>query len=78
MRAQTIFNKLLSLQGAFVRGVTFRCEREEHTIVADVVRRTRLHRCTRPTTTVSKAGTSLISRVRLGGMRSWSLAPALS
>jgi transposase len=47
MRAQTIFNKLLSLQGAFVRGVTFRCEREEHTIVADVARRTRLHRCPR-------------------------------
>lgn len=45
MRAQTIFNKLLSLQGAFVRGVTFRCEREEHTILVEVGRRTRLHRC---------------------------------
>ena len=47
MRVQTIFNKLLSLQGAFVRGVTFRCEREEHTVVADVVPRTRRHRCPR-------------------------------
>ena len=45
MRAQTIFNKLLSMQGAFVRAVTFHDEREESTIVADVVRRSKLHRC---------------------------------
>lgn len=45
MRAQTIFNKLVSLQGAFVRNVTFRCEREEPTILVDVIRRARLHRC---------------------------------
>jgi transposase len=42
MRAQTIFNKLLALQGAFVRHVTFL---EENTILVGVVRCARLHRC---------------------------------
>ena len=42
MRAQTIFNKLLSLQGAFVRQVEFL---KDDTILVGVKRRTRLHRC---------------------------------
>jgi transposase len=45
MRAQTIFNKLLSLQGAFVRAVAFHDEGEENVILVDVARRARLHRC---------------------------------
>jgi transposase len=45
MRARTIFNKLLSLQGAFVRNVTFLEKNEEHTILVGVARCARLHRC---------------------------------
>lgn len=41
MRVTTVFNKLLSLQGAFVRGVAF----GPSGIVVDVVRRQRLHHC---------------------------------
>jgi transposase len=43
MRVTTVFNKLLSLQGAFVRQVEFQPQR----IVVDVAKRHRLHRCSR-------------------------------
>ena len=42
MRVQTIFNKLLSLQGAFVRHAEFL---KDDTILVGVERRTKLHRC---------------------------------
>ena len=42
VRPETIFNKLLSLQGAFVRHVEFL---KDDTILVGVERRTRLHRC---------------------------------
>ncbi len=45
MRVTTVFNKLLVLQGAFVRGVTFR----PTGIVVDVAKRHRRHRCPRCT-----------------------------
>lgn len=43
MRVTTVFNKLLCLQGAFVRGVDFGPAR----ILVDVAKRHRLHRCPR-------------------------------
>lgn len=42
MRVRTVFNKLLALQGAFVRHVDFL---EDDTIAVGVVRRARSHRC---------------------------------
>lgn len=50
MRISTVFNKLLSLQGAFVREVQFRLD----TVVVTVARRGRRHRCPRcPFSTVA-------------------------
>lgn len=43
MRLTTVFNKLLSLQGVFVRDVAF--EANESTLIVDVAKRGRRHRC---------------------------------